>query len=72
MGGTNREQQIIDAHNAGLRIGQIAAQLGLHYPYVKSIVASLCQNIGPDLAHRRDMQSGSQALLAAIKRARAA
>lgn len=71
MGVSNREQEIIDRHEAGRSVEAIAKELDLGVDYVRYRIADLCLNTGPNGQHERAMRAGSRALLKAIQQARA-
>lgn len=72
MAVTKREQEIIDLDEAGLSVPEIAAKLRISIGYVKGIVSALCRDNGSDRGFSRMIARGSQQLLVAIQRARAA
>ena len=68
MAANPKEQQIIDAHEAGLSIGEIAAQLGLTLKYVRHRVCELATGNGQYIAA---MKQGSDDLRDSVLAARA-
>lgn len=69
MAVTQREQQIIDLHEAGCKIAAIASKLGLKESYVRNRIGYLCTGLGIDGTHRRRMASGSARLAEAVQTA---
>ena len=68
---TPREQQIIDFYEAGLKVGEIAAQMGLSFVTVKNKVGELCTRTGRNHRYVAQMKRSSDMLRDAVLGARA-
>lgn len=66
-GPTEREEEILALHEAGLRPAQIAAQLGVGEPYIASVLGRLA-NPGASRVFEKMVAKGSAALLRALCR----
>ena len=69
VAGTDREREIADLYESGLRTSEIAQKLGLSTRYVGLVVFRLgLDDDGTDRGHRAAMANFSQTLLAALQR----
>ncbi|MBD3772087.1 MAG: hypothetical protein IE921_00725 [Rhodobacteraceae bacterium] len=70
---TDRERQIEELYDSGLRPKEIAEELGLSRRYAQLVIFRLgLADTGIDIRHHKAMERGSTELLAAIRREHAA
>ncbi len=65
---TEREQAIMDRHEAGVSVAMICAELGLKRSYVEKRIREYTPSIASQVAFERMARRGCEAMEAAIAR----